>query len=371
MTCRQETWPVLDTKSLLGEAVDRTGLWNFGSSSYRVALESLTASLNTEARLNQAGRTEARHTLLTGLINRLRLHEGLRRSSAAGCEDLAPPVFIIGLPRTGSTLLHALLACHPDLHAPRLWELMHPVSRDGETDRDLIIETRRYVADYYRAAPDLLPIHEMGAEDPHECEWLMTTDFRNAVLGIIGYRVPSYASWLLEQDLTDAYQAHRDQLRLITTRRPGGTLLLKSPSHVWHLPSLAAVYPDARLIFLHRNRVEAIASACSLALHARRRRSDDVDPLEIGQQLTHASRLALTRQIEFSTSPPPGISSIDVQYGDLTSDPQTVAHRVFRFLRLPITSGVEHACATFIQDHPQHQHGAHTYTPQSFGISAE
>ncbi|GAA2776113.1 hypothetical protein GCM10019017_21230 [Streptomyces showdoensis] len=207
-----------------------------------------------------------------------------------------PPVVLVGLPRTGSTVLHRLLALHPALRAPCLWELLSPVAPPGAVGAgDPVAEAERYVADLHRTAPELARVHPTGAYEPEECEHLMNADFRNSVLGLLSYRVPSYASWLLAQDLTSAYELHRAQLAHVLARRPapaGARLVLKSPSHLWHLPSLDRVYPGARFVVLERDVEEAIGSVCGLVVAARRRRSAGVDPVEIGREMTrrHAHR---------------------------------------------------------------------------------
>ncbi|GAV40465.1 sulfotransferase family protein [Streptomyces acidiscabies] len=344
---------------LHAEAIELTGLSDFGPTGYREALDRLVHALTTEARLHARGLAEAHDTLRSALVHRLRLHERPCPAPAA----LHDPVVIVGPPRTGSTLLHRLLARHPGLHAVRLWELTHPVSPPGVTDAELIASTGRAVAAYYRAAPALRAIHPMSARAPEECEYLMTTDFHNSVLGLISYRVPSYADWLLEQDLTAAYRLHRLQLAHILARRPappGARLLLKSPSHLWHLPSLAAVYPRLTLVTLHRDPLRATASACSLALHARMKRSSYADPHEIGRQLHAALRLGSERLDAF-----PGVT-VHVPYDGLATDPVTTATRVFTALGLPTPPQTLDRLRT---EAGRRRTTQHRYAPGDFGLT--
>ncbi|MBB0228193.1 sulfotransferase [Streptomyces calidiresistens] len=357
----------MDPASLHAEASAATGLHDFGEPTHHEALERLVEALNTEARLNARGVAEVRGTLRAALINRLLLH---RSPAPPPIGAGTGPVVITGPPRSGSTFLHTLLACHGGLRAPRLWELMHPVSPPGVPDSVLIEATRRHVAAYYAAAPAMRDIHPMRAEGPEECEYLMTTDFRNTVLGLIGYRVPGYAAWLLDQDLTDAYRLHRLQLRAILARRPmppGGRLLLKCPSHIWHLPSLVAVHPGTTLVELRRDRRQATASACSLALHARRKRSDEVDPLEIGEQLDRALRLGTSRLNSFTAAPPAGVTHVPVDYEDLVRDPVSTARRLFGLLGLPDVP------PALLDRHIERcaRRGRHVYSGRDFGLAPD
>ncbi|WP_424217333.1 sulfotransferase family protein (plasmid) [Streptomyces sp. BI20] len=346
--------PRLDAEELRAEAVRRTGLRAFGPPTHGPALDVLIASLESEARLTPAGRAEIRATLLGALCTRLRLHAG-----PVPPLELAPPVVLIGLPRTGSTLLHRLLAEHPALRAPRLWELLAPLSPPGVEDAELVADAERHVADLARTAPDLARVHPTGAHAPEECEHLMNVDFRNSVLGSIGYRVPTYAAWLAEQDLTTAYRLHRAQLAHVLARRPApadARLLLKSPSHLWHLPELDAAHPGARYVVLERDLDEAIGSVCGLALAARRKRSDAVDPREVGRQLTAATHVGLARMRAFTTDPAVSDRCLTVRFRDLAEDPRATATRVLDRLGLATDAALHRRWRDLLRREPRPPH---------------
>ncbi|MEU8762382.1 sulfotransferase [Streptomyces sp. NPDC048659] len=350
----------LDADRLRAEAVRLTGLSDFGAPGHVPALDLLVSALEAEARLTPAGRAEARETLLRALRTRLRLHALPEPPLPYG-----PPVVLVGLPRTGSTLLHRLLAHHPALRAPRLWELLAPVPPPGTTEPEAkadaeqrmadverhvadaerhvadaerhVADAERHVAELARTAPELARIHPTGAHEPEECEHLMNTDFRNSVLGLISYRVPAYASWLADQDLTAAYTLHRAQLAHILARRPappGARPLLKSPSHLWHLPDLDRVHGGARYVVLERDTEEALGSVCGLVVAARRRRSDAVDPREIGRAMTAATRTGLARMRAFTTDAAVADRCLTVRFDELVAGPEATAARVLDWLGL-------------------------------------
>ncbi|MER7763703.1 sulfotransferase [Streptomyces sp. NPDC097619] len=273
--------------------------------------------------------------------------------------DHGPPVVLIGLPRTGSTVLHRLLARHPALHAPRLWELPAPVSPPGAGVGDLIADAERHVADLVRTAPELARIHPTGAREPEECEHLMNTDFRNSVLALISYRIPSYASWLAEQDLTAAYALHRTQLAHILARRPapaGSRLVLKSPGHLWHLPALDRAHPGARYVVLERELDAAIGSVCGLASAARRKRSAEVDPVEIGREMTAATHTGLARMRAFTGDPSVADRCLTVRFTDLVADPVATTARVLVWLGLPADEALRRSWQEHLTRNPRPEH---------------
>ncbi|MEU8775540.1 sulfotransferase [Streptomyces sp. NPDC048606] len=344
----------LDADELRAEAVRLTGLSDFGAPDHAPALDLLVATLEAEARLSPAGRAEARDTLLRALCVRLRL-----RALPVPALELGPPVVLIGLPRTGSTLLHRLLARHPALRAPLLWELLAPVGPPGADVDDLIADAERHVADLTRTAPDLARIHPTGAREPEECEHLMNTDFRNSVLGLISYRIPSYASWLAAQDLTAAYALHRVQLAHVLARRPaaaGSRLLLKSPSHLWHLPALDRAHPGARYVVLERDLEEAIGSVCGLASAARHKRGLDVDTVEIGREMTAATHTGLARMRAFTTDPSVADRCLTVRFTDLVGDPGATATRVLDWLGLTVDEGLRRCWREHLARNPRPDH---------------
>ena len=142
------------------------------------------------------------------------------------------PIVITGLLRSGTTFLQQLLSQHPALRAPALWELMAPAS--PRKPSQLIADGESYVEEYYRAAPAFRSIHPLDASQPEECHRLTANSFRHFIFAL-RYRVPSYVRWLREQSMTEAYRFHREQLSCLLAREPGNPVLLKCPSHLWHL----------------------------------------------------------------------------------------------------------------------------------------
>jgi hypothetical protein len=363
---------ILGPDELVQAAVEETGLTDLGPGHFREPLRRLVAALRKQARLNEGGCAQVNEVLRSRLVNRLLLTGQERAHPAIAEIEVARPVVIVGLHRTGSTYAHNLLGLHPQLSAPAAWEFVYPVTPPGRDEGGLIAECHAAFTAVFEKQPRFRAIHDMDAQAPDECRWLLNNEFCDLTEATIEYHVPDFTRWLLAADLTAAYRGHRRQLQHILWRKPrAGRLLLKNPGHVWHLPELMETYPDARLVVLHRNPVQAIASACSLSMASRSRTSDRVEPADIGREradLTLAALRALAGFRGAATAPAGQI--LDIRYEELRRDPVTVAARVYDFLGLPMTGRVRAAVRGYASANPQHRHGPHRYQLDRFGLDA-
>jgi hypothetical protein len=275
------------------------------------ALERLAYSLDREARLTRPGRLAARDAVLASLSTQVELRRHAGRHPDIASVDVAAPVFIVGPPRAGGTLLHELLAGHPDVHAPRLWELLSPAGpRDPSRAR----------ADPSR---------------PDQCHRLLANAFQSMVFAV-RYRVPSYVDWLLRQDLTPAYRYHRLQLQSVRWRSPHGVVVLECPFHLWGLRALIDTYPGARLVFVHRRPSELLPSLCALCAAVRGGGSDAVDREEIGAFWQEQVERALSGMMAARRRYLAGVPVMDVHYRELVADRLGTAARVCEFIGRPL-----------------------------------
>ncbi len=332
------------------------------------ALDRLCSAISEDARLTDAGFRSARRSLVSALVVQLRVRRLLAKHPEIARLAFEGPLVLVGLFRTGTTLLQNLLAQHPDLRVPQLWELMHPVARDGSAaERQRLIRvTEAYVREYYRAAPTFRAIHYLEAELPEECHRLTGTTFTNDIYAL-RYRIPSYVEWLDEQDTTEPYAFHQTLLRCLLWREPGEHVALKCPTHLWHLDALAAVYPQARLVRLHRDPVTAVASACSLTAVVRSARSAEVDRAEIGRYWTERAWAALRsaqRCDEVHSLPVLDVRCDD----DLVDRPVATVASVCEFAGVRWTHAAETRVRRFLDANPQGRHGVHRYAPEEFGL---
>ncbi|TMD13168.1 MAG: sulfotransferase [Chloroflexi bacterium] len=274
----------LDPDELCAEAQRRVGLNDFGEDDFRRPLQMLVRCLGEEATLTFVGRLFAREVLIQKLINRLLLTDSLRRHPEILEVDIRAPIFITGLPRTGTTLLHRLMAQDPSLRHLQMWEVWQPAPPpDPDTYR---ADPRRSKRAYNNSdAPGMLgrlcaledwligretvqkrqAAHWVEMSEPEECQLLFMNSFLSQEFVLFfADAIPSYIMWLLDQELTAAYMYYRRQLQLLTWKFPNQRLLLKSPMHLQGMDALFRVFPDATVLWTHRDPRSVVPSWCSL-----------------------------------------------------------------------------------------------------------
>jgi hypothetical protein len=364
----------LDAQALLDEARRQARLEDFGDGPLREALGRLIRSFETEADLSLIGRIAARQDLLRLLANRLRMVEDRKRHPEIAAEEVRRPLFVTGLPRTGTTLLHGLLAQDPANRAALHWEMIYP-SPPPERARyhsDRRIDAaERQVRWFHRLQPDILPIHQVGARLPEEClvitsHSLLSFQFQTT------HHVPSYQAWLEAQDLCACYAWHRRMLQHLQWRCRGERWVLKAPAHLFGLPALFATYPDAGVIFTHRDSLEVAGSLASLTTVLRSTFSDAVDPVAVGNEMTERWARGIYRALhdrDAGCARPDQF--VDVQYADLTRDPIGTVRRIYAHYDVPLTPAAEERMRRFLAENPKDKHGRHVYSLAEFGLDRE
>jgi hypothetical protein len=355
----------LDVELLVETARARTGAAPDEPFEYLDALEALVSSVESEARLTPWGTRQAAEGFVAALAVQVQVRRALEQHPEIAAGVAARPVFITGLPRTGTTLVHNLLDRHPDVHCPHFWELTAPAgSRDPREHARLEAAARAWLDDYYAMAPRLPAIHLMAADRPDECHRLLGNAFQSLIYSA-RYRAPSYTAWLARHDVTDAFRFHRVQLACITWRIPSEVVGLKCPFHLWHLEPLRAVYPEAKLVVLHRDPVSAVPSLASLCATIMAARSDEVDKQEVGAAwlaaVEHAVDDLLRCRDELG-------DVLHVRFPDLVGDPLGTMRRLLEFAELPWTRPAEDAMRRWLAENPSDKHGVHRYTAEEFGL---
>jgi hypothetical protein len=356
----------LSVPALMEAARRETGLRDFGDPGFEAPLHRLLDALETEARPSLTGRVGLRQQLVRNLANRLRIHEALTRHPDIREVPVERPIFILGFPRTGSTLLHRLLAHMPGARVPLFWELLRPAPPPEAARRETdprIAQAEKAIRGLYFMAPHMPAIHAFGAREPEECLQLLENRFTCASYGFY-CRVPAYLQWLSTQDMVPAYRDYRTQLQVLSYRTPGAPWILKWPGHLLNLDALFAVFPDACVVQTHRSLHAVAPSSCSYSATLMRLFSDDVSPAAIGRQWLADSALVLERSLAARARLGEGRFH-DVRYADLTGDPLAAVRAVHERFGLPLSDQVEAAVRGRTSEH---RADAHRYSLAQFGL---
>jgi hypothetical protein len=355
--------------SLLGEALALDGsddLAAFGDDAFLEPLEVLCPALEEEAQLSVLGRWLTRRFLLRLLVGRIQLERYVASDPGVLDEPIEAPVFVAGAPRTGTTILHALLLQEPRVRAPLGWELLRPVpppvavgAEDGRVE--LAEAELRMLA---RVTPSMDAIHEYGARNAKECLSAMSFELRSEEL-TARYHVPSYVEWFQRCDMRPAYERHKQVLQVLQRRTGAARWVLKSPVHLHSLPTLLAVYPDARLAFTHRDPAAMLASATSLLANLRWVHSDHVDVPSIGRY--HHDLFARSLG-SLAAGDPPASHVHHSRYADFVERPLETVLEVCAALGIELSEGTPERMAAHLGDSPKGKHGEHRYDFADLGI---
>jgi hypothetical protein len=362
-----------DAGALLAEAHERTGgLEDLGDGPFLEGLRRFADSLNRDAKLNDVGRYMAKERALLHTVNRLRYTDDRKRYPAIADVTVEKPVFIIGLPRTGTTILHDILDQDPANRAPLTWELMFPspppTTEAAATD-PRIAACQAQIPTGDRQSELFKAMHPTGALLSQECvvmmgEAMCTPLFHNQ------FRVPTYEDWVdREADFANVYDFHRKQLQHLWWRKPGDRWVLKTGAHLWGLGPLLATYPDARIVFTHRDPVKSMTSYASLTSLVRTRGSDDVDPFEVAADWTPRLRDKVIGAIEFRAAREhPDAIFYDMFFSDFVADQFTEIEKIYDAFDLPMSDAGARAMRTYIAEHPKGVDGIHRYAPEEYGV---
>ena len=365
-------WIRLDAGELLDEARARCGLSDFGDDDFLEPFRIFVAALDAEAKLHALGRLIVRSDLANWLENRLQLSDWRRRRPEIAGESITQPLFITGLPRSGTSILHELLAQDAALRAPLHFEVRHPCppAAGREPDDDRVERAERQVQLWNQIVPEYRVMHELGARLPVECIQITAHSFRSEEL-MGRHQVPSYAAWYAGCDLTPAYRFHRELLQHLQHRSPAGRWVLKAPSHLPALATLFGVYPDARVVVTHRDPLRILPSVASILYSTAYVRSDAVDPEALlGWFTGETCRALLDGMTAFRASGAVDAHQFfDLRYAELVARPLETIAALYDHFGLRLSAGAEERMRAYLAAKPKGKHGAHRYDFAATGFS--
>jgi hypothetical protein len=363
---------MLVAKQLMQAARDQTGLSNFGDDYFREGLDKFVGCVNSEIVLNDTGAAAVRARTLGYLVNRLLVEECYRRHPEIDDEQIVAPLFGLGLPRTGSTVLQCLLAEDPAARSLRTWESEQPCPPPEAamqyTD-PRIAQVQAGIEELYRLAPMLkkmLPLET--ANDPTECQDLLGLSHRSqAFLGVV---MRTYLDWLIDSDMEPAYRYHKRALKLLQWHCPPKRWRLKSPVHMLNLEALYKVYPDARFVATHRDVSKSLPSMAAMLHSIGSIFIDECDPNLCGRITAHIWEVALSRLIAFRKQHGDD-RFYDVGFREAQADPIGTVRKIYAWLGEAYAPEYERRMQDWVQAHPKGKHGEYQIVPEDYGLSAQ
>jgi hypothetical protein len=360
--------PSLTPASITAAAAKRAGSEDFGSDSYQEPLEVYLRACRDEAELTTFGRLLISKMLAGALANRIALQEWSKAHPEVRDGCIERPWIIVGLPRTGTSLLSMLLGLDPVARPLLQWEAAHPVpptTLEEATEDPRIARTAKDLDGLMKLNPPLKAMHPFGATVAEECVALFMYDIRALALETQAH-VPSYARWLEQADMAPAYAQHRLTLQILQSRQPTERWILKTPNHLWHLHAMLAAYPDARVIWTHRDPGPVVTSLASLANAGQRVLTSRKDPRPAAEEWKRKCAYALGSAMAFDETAPDGWCR-HIHYDSLIADPVGTVRALYRDFGQEVGSLHARRMRALLDDRPQDAFGRHRYDPADFG----
>jgi hypothetical protein len=329
---------------LIDKALRQAGRASFSDLSFVEPLNRLLEACIEEADLSAFGRRAMRFDLARCLANLLQMDRAEEEDSAITLRPITKPIFITGMPRSASSFLHTLLSLDPENIVPRCWQLIYPypphrLPFDFRKSR-VALELRLF----HCMAPGLEGLHHISADAPQEC-----TDITAQVFQSIRFentlRVPSYQAWIDRHGHHAAFRFHRRFLQHLDAQTPGCRWVLKSPDHVFALDAIQAVYPDALIVFLHRDPLSVVSSCAKLAERLRRPFTNHLDPVEIGRQVSTRLIQSAEQMVDAAGRIP---DIMHLHYREVVANPIAAVRALYRRSGLDLGEDAERRMATFL-----------------------
>ena len=357
----------LEPEAVIAAASAQTDLTDFGDDGFRERLEVLCRSLREEAGLSTVGVVSMFGQLTTNLRNRLMVQDLLTRHPEIHDQPLERPIIICGLPRTGTTHLHNLMAADPALRSLPYWESLEPVTDDEEGAKE---RTGVGLAVSDLVMPHFKRMHEMTVEHVHEEIQLLALDLSTMLFETMG-NVTSWRDYYLSHDQTPSYEYLRTVLKALQWQRGGARRwVLKSPQHLEQIPVLRRVFPDATYVLTHRDPVAVTASMATMSAYTARMSKANPDPHVIGRYWAEAVE-RLLRACVRDRDLLPADQTIDVRFHEFMADDMAMVERVYDLAGQPLDDRARQAMSTFLVDHPRGRHGTVVYDLEALGLDRD
>jgi hypothetical protein len=346
------------------------GLDDFGDPAFLDGLRVLLRAYGEEARLTPFGRFMVEQLLVGALAARLAVRAALARDPALAAAPIRRPLFVLGLPRTGTTALHALLAQDPANQVLEYWLGTAPGPRPPRETWARDPRFRAAAAGLrftYFLDPALRAIHDLEPDGPDECRHLLLQCFTDDTFDS-NATIPSYTAWYARRDMRASYAWHRDALRVIGSTSPGRRWALKYPAHLAHLHVLLETYPDACIVQTHRDPARVLPSLCSLVTGWRAIHEGEVDRRGVARWQVElwAERIEHAMRVRARQDP---ARFCDLAFREVSGDPLAAVRRIYDRFGFELSPEAEARMRAWVAAHPRERHGAHLYAAAEFGLA--
>src|SRR5579875_173401 len=364
----------LCAEELIAQARRRTGFSDFGDTPFQPALEVFLRACTEEAALSLFGRFGTRWDVIRFLSNLLWLrHAELERPEILE-QPIERPLFITGLPRSGTTFLHRLLAEDGDNRVPRVWQMIHPYPVETGSRRPDRRQRRvaRQLRLFQKLVPEFRRLHPIDAMSPQECTEITAHVFASLRFDMT-HVVPSYRRWLDRVGHLEAYRFHKRFLQHLQyqERADGaGRWVLKCPDHVFALDAIRAVYPDARIVFVHRDPFRALLSVARLTEVLRRPFTRHIDRIALGREQSERWLTAAELMVAAADAEPFAEPIFHVCYRDLVNDPPGTVAALYRHFGLSLTAAAAARIARLVRAEPNGGYVTNRYRFEEYGLDA-
>ncbi len=360
----------IDVDALMNRALKRAGRKDFADKSFLEPLHRLIAACDAEACLSSFGRYALKLDVMRSLTNILRFDTAEDENPEILERPIVRPVFIMGLPRSGTTFLHTLLAQDDANAVPRAWQLMYPYP---PRRRFLPADLRRAEVNFqFRLfrflSPQLNDLHPLSADAPQECSDITAQVFQSLRFDAT-YRIPSYQSWIAAHGHAAAYRFHRRFLKHLDAQEPGRRWMLKCPDHVFALDTIRSIYPDAHFVFVHRDPARVLASVVKLNEVLRRPFARIVNRKEIGEEVGAYWSEGANRMVAAAKAGSGDI--LHLHYKQIVSAPMTAVSQLYRHCGLELAPDARQRMQAWLARTPRNEGGQNRYKLSDFGLDAE
>lgn len=367
----------LDTNALKEKASRQAkGLTNFGDPRFEEGLRRLVDALEAEDRLNGIGRIIATSHITNLLRQRLLLTEHLRTHPEIRDEVIEKPIFLVGAPRTGTTITHHLLSQDDRFRYPLTWECdeLHPPLNPATMQNDPRIKRSQKLIDRSLSlAPDLDAAHPMGAWEAQECALLHAYAFHSETFHVM-FNCQTYDRWLTEQDRTWVYEEQRLLLQYMQSGglRPSESWLLKTPPHMDHIDKILDVFPDARLVTTYREPTEVVASSCKLTGTVFAMVDDHVDWHDHGRYMRWRTGKMLKRNVELREQfAEKSDQFIDFPMDRMVREPVACVAEIYAHFGIELTERTREKMARFMEERGGSARKPNIYDAADYGLDID